>query len=150
MKLHGRNVMVTLGLLLVLFLVVLVEIIIFISGPNLRYEDKVASQEAVIKETYKDVKDLQRHVFTYIMYIGEDDQKVYWFNENGEVLTSHAKTELQMEEAARIAKETYGMEHASIQLGYGYDNPVYILDGEKAEVYLDFATLKEVWNRQKG
>lgn len=150
MKFNGKSLTLTISLLFVLFLVIFVEISLFISGPSLRYDDKVSRQKASIQETYENIETIQRHVFSYIIYSGNDQETRYWFNENGELLTKRAMTSLHEDQALAKVKESYGIDDASVSYGYGYDAPVYVIENEQMEVLLDVDSLKQVFYRKKG
>lgn len=150
MKLHGKNLLITIGLLLVLGCVLLVEICLFISGPNLRYASKIDEQKEVITSKVEDITNIERHVFSYVVYSGEDASQVYWFNENGELMTKRSKSEASFENALARAKESYALSDPVITYGYGYKNPVYVIEDASAEIYLDIDTMEEVFYRKKG
>lgn len=141
---------VTIGLLLALMLVIFIEISLFISGPSIRYEDKITKQIETITSNYENLEDMDRHVFQYIIYSAHDEQSYYWFNENGEMLTRRDRTEIDMEKAKQIALTQYQIEASSIRIGYGYKNPVYVIENESMELYLDLDTLAQVFVRRKG
>lgn len=140
----------TFVLILVLLLVIFSEIVIYISGPAIHYEEKIAAQEEVILKEYEGIKRLSRHVFAYIIYSGQDDNTYYWFNEQGALLTWRSLADLDMETARKTAVDAYGMKEETLRLGYGYENPVYIIEDVQTEVYLDIDTMKQVFIRKKG
>lgn len=144
------KVAATVGLLIILLIVILIEIVLFISGPVLRYTDKVDKQIKTIQTSYEQVEEINRHVFNYIIYSAHDDQSYYWFNENGELLTSRAMAEVRLDEVKQLAVSDYQLEDATVKIGYGYENPVYIIENEQMEVYLDFDSMKQVFIRKKG
>ena len=72
MKINGKSLAVSIGLLAVLLIVLLVESSIFISGPSRKYEEKIDEQMSAIRDTYKEIKNLHRDAFYYITYVGED------------------------------------------------------------------------------
>lgn len=150
MKLHGKNLLITIGLLLVLCLVLLVEICLFISGPNLRYASKIDEQKEVITSKVEGITNIQRHVFSYVVYSGEDTDEIYWFNENGELMTKRSKSEVSFENALAKAGESYTLSEPKITYGFGYKNPVYVIEDASAEIYLDIDSMEEVFYRKKG
>lgn len=145
MKFNGKSVAITTGLCLILGLVLLIEIALFISGPTRKYEAGVQRQIDAIQSKYQEVSDIERHVFQYIVYVGVDEEHVVWFNENAEAIVSKELSSLQKEAALREAQKNYGVENASVSLGYGYNNPVYVIQAEQCEILLDYDTLKEVY-----
>ncbi len=56
MKINGKSLAVSIGLLAVLLIVLLVESSIFISGPSRKYEEKIDEQMSAIRDTYKEIK----------------------------------------------------------------------------------------------
>ena len=63
MKINGKSLAVSIGLLAVLLIVLLVESSIFISGPSRKYEEKIDEQMSAIRDTYKEIKNLRRDAF---------------------------------------------------------------------------------------
>ena len=51
MKINGKSLAVSIGLLAVLLIVLLVESSIFISGPSRKYEEKIDEQMSAIRDT---------------------------------------------------------------------------------------------------
>lgn len=150
MKINWKSISITGVLLIVLCLVVLIEISLFISGPARKYEHDVEKQMQTIQTKYQDIQQLQRHVFYYTTYVGQDDKTVVWFNELGKVIVSRKKSTLDLAAAKQKAEEVYGIVNASVTLGYGYDNPVYVIVGKEGSVLLDYDTLKEVYFLKEG
>lgn len=150
MKINWKSIGITMGLLIVLCGVVLVEISLFISGPARRHEDVIATQMERIKDKYKNIQDLERHVFKYTTYVGEDVKKLVWFNEKGTAIVSKKKSSLEMEKARNIAKERYHAQDIVVSIGYGYDNPVYIITCDQGSILLDYDTMKEVYFLKEG
>lgn len=150
MKINWKSLGITLALLLVLSVVVMSEIGMFISGPARKYEGDVAEQEARIKKKYTQIKELDRHVFYYTTYVGEDDDTVVWFNEVGKVIVTRKKKTLRTDEVKQKAAQTYHAKNIKVSLGYGYDNPVYVIECDMGSILLDYDTLKEVYFLQEG
>lgn len=134
---------------MILCIILLIAHSLFISGPKYHYEHKIKEEEKVIKANYgKDLK-LSRHVFQYITYIADGDDEFLWFNQKGSLITKRAKNTLQYDQVKQILKQ-YGINEEMIALGYGYDNPVYVISNHDVELLLDYDTLKEVYYLKKG
>ena len=88
-------------------------------------------------------------MFHYIVYIGEDDDTIVWFNEEAEPIVSKEKSTLQMERAKQEARDLYGWESMEVSLGYGYNNPVYVVEADNCELLLDYDTFKTVYYLDK-
>lgn len=141
---------VTIGLLLILFCIIVIEIVLFVSGPAICYDEKIAAQKDVIMKEYEDIEELDRYVFAYIIYGGQDKENYYWFNENGELLTWRALSKLNTKKAQQEARRLHGMENSEVSIGYGYENPVYVVENDAYELYLDIDTYETVYLRKKG
>lgn len=151
MKLNGKSISITIGLLFVLWVVGIVEISIFISGPSHKYEDDIAAQIAMVKKDSPAIGDVQRHVFQYVTYVGKADTTYVWYNEEGKLILSREASTYQ--EAAVLAKaaEKHTLSSPQITLGYGYDNPVYVITTARNETMLyDYDTLEEVYYFKLG
>lgn len=145
-----KNITLTVGLLVILAIVLFIEVCLFISGPALRYEDKIAEQEASITSQYPDLQNLERHVFAYVMYSGHNDTMYYWFNEKGELIEERDMSELDIDQATQKVNELYALNDISVAVGYGYENPVYLIQNDEVEVYLDIDSLETIFYRKKG
>lgn len=115
--------------------------------PARAYEVKLAQEEEAIISQHDAVGNLQRHVFRYVTYSGEDRQNYYWFNTEGQVITTRAKG-TRDDDAARAAAQALGMDAESVTLGYGYENPVYVLQSGDTTLLLDYDTLELVDERE--
>lgn len=144
-----RQFAVTLGLLCILLAVIWIELSLFISGPAIHYDDKITAQREKILQEHRELKDLDRHVFAYVIYSGADDKNYYWFNENGDLLTWRSLSQIDYEKALSVAKQSYAMEDCSITLGYGYDKPIYRIENASFELYLDIDSNKQIFFRKK-
>ena len=136
--------------LLWFILIVLIMVLwaLFISGPNRIHDQQERIVEQNIKKEVKDVQGLTKHIFDYKTYQGYTDSTLYWFNAKGEVITKRKIEELDYEKATNIAKEDYGITKSSIYLGYGYDNPCYVIEGKGKMVLIDFDTYAKVFERE--
>ncbi len=140
----------TLALAAVLIFVIFLQIVLFVSGPAIHYDTKIAAQEKMILDEYKDIKQLYRHVFAYVIYSGQDDTTYYWFNEQGDLLMSRALDTLDYEGARKKVVKEYAMQDETVRLGYGYERAVYMIEDAQMEIYLDIDTLEPVFIRRKG
>ncbi len=150
MKINGKSIALSVGLCVVLLIVLLAEFSIFSSGPSRKFEEEVRNQMTAIQETYREIENLHRDAFYYITYIGEDSENYVWFNEKGQAIISKEKSSLQMNQVKDIAAQDYNMEDAEITLGYGYDNPVYVITDGVTEIRLDYDELHEVYYLLEG
>ena len=113
-----RRLFLTIELLFILILIIWIEICLFISGPNLRYEDKIATQIMTIRANHQNIQEINRHVFSYVIYSGHDEEQYYWFNERGEVLTTRKMDEVDITKADYEAKNTYKLADYELKIGY--------------------------------
>lgn len=108
MKINGKSLAISIGLLAVLAIVLLVESSIFISGPSRKYEEKINEQMSAIRDTYKEIKNLRRDAFYYITYVGEDADNYVWFNDKGKAIVSRKKDTEQTEKVRQEVQKRYG------------------------------------------
>lgn len=145
MKFNGKSFAKTCFLLLVLLIVLLVEVSLFISGPNRKYEKKIADQIAVIEAKNSDLEGIERHVFQYITYSGKGKGSYFWYNEEGNVIVERKLNTYKANEVEAKVKKNYQVNDIKITLGYGYDNPVYVVKTDVGEILFDYDTLEEVF-----
>lgn len=150
MKFNGKSLALSALLLIVLCCVVFIEISIFISGPSQRYADTIKKQEQVIKSNYSEIKQLRRDAFYYITYVGEDATAYVWFNEKGEAIQKREKATLKIEEVKAKIEKDYQGKDIRLELGYGYKNPVYVVQCNQGMILLDYDTLSEIYYLKDG
>ncbi len=144
-----RNIVVTSLLLLILAGVLIVEISVFITGPNQKYEKDIAAVKVKIAQDYKNIEAVERHAFHYVTYSGHSSNYDYWFDQDGKLLMKRSIKKDRREEAMQKAIDTYQLKEAKVTLGYGYKNAVYIVTGKHQTVYYDFDSLKQVYYREE-
>ncbi|MBQ0064702.1 MAG: hypothetical protein KBT48_02985 [Firmicutes bacterium] len=144
-----RSLNLTLVLTIVLVASVLVFWALFISGPNRVQEAKLRQAEAMIKEKVESIEGIQENNFRYTTYQGYTDSKLYWFDSNCDVIVTKDIGRLDYETAKRVSEETYGIACESIELAYGYNNPVYEIHGANKYLLLDFDTFERIYERDE-
>lgn len=105
---------------------------------------------AAIQGTYKEIKNLHRDAFYYITYVGEDADNYVWFNDAGKAIVSRKKDTIQMDNVKQEVEKRYGAKDVQVALGYGYDNPVYVVNCSVGQILLDYDNLHEVYYLKKG
>ena len=145
-----KSIGITLGLLLLTCFIFYLGVAVFISGPKFKYEADILEQEKMIQKEFKDIKDLHRHVFQYTTYVGKEENRWIWFNEKGIAITSREDDTVRFDEVKRSVEDKYNTKVNDVQLGYGYNNPVYVVYCELGEVLLDYETLEEVYIIRTG
>ena len=145
-----KSIGITLGLLLLTCFIFYLGVAVFISGPKFKYEADSLEQEKMIQKEFKDIKNLHRHIFQYTTYVGKEENRWIWFNEKGVAITSREDDTVRFDEAKRSVEDKYNTRVNDVQLGYGYNNPVYVVYCELGEVLLDYETLEEVYIIRTG
>lgn len=143
---YGKRFTILLAVLFVFLFLVLWSL--FISGPNRIYEEQTQNTIAKIEKKVENIQGLMAHQFDYLTYQGYTEDTLYWFDAKGEEITTRAMETLDYEKARKTAADTYGIEVDSVQLGYGYDNPVYQIEGSGKLLLLDYDTLVRVYERE--
>lgn len=142
---YGKRM--TFGLVCVLILIVLLLWAEFVSGPSRVHEAVLASRIANIQKQNENIKGISEHIFDYVTYQGYDSENLYWYNAKSELITSRDISTLNYAKAKRIAKKQFGIKCDSIQLGYGYNNPVYEIRGSNKVLLLDYDSFICVYER---
>lgn len=145
-----KSIGITLGLLLLTCFIFYLGVAVFISGPKFKYEADILEQEKMIQKEFKDIKNLHRHIFQHTTYVGKEENRWIWFNEKGVAITSREDDTVRFDEAKRSVEDKYNTRVNDVQLGYGYNNPVYVVYCELGEVLLDYETLEEVYIIRTG
>ncbi|MDO4465623.1 MAG: hypothetical protein Q4C49_01280 [Bacillota bacterium] len=142
-----RSLNLTIVLAVVLIVSVLVLWALFISGPNRVEEEKLRQAQTMIKEKVEAIEGVEQNSFRYITYQGYTDSKLYWFDANCDVIVTKDISKLDYDTAKRVAEETYGVICDTISLAYGYNNPVYEIEGSGKYLLLDFDTFERIYER---
>lgn len=143
---YGKKL--TWGLWIVFLLLLAILWSLFISGPSRVQEVRLEQRLETIKKETKGVQGLTMHRFDYTTYQGYTETTLYWFNENCDVITTREIETLDYEQAKKVALETYGVEARTIELGYGYDNPVYEIRSKDTMILLDYDSYERVYQRE--
>lgn len=147
---HQRNwsqAALSVVLFLVLLLVIALLWTLNVSGPARAYEQKLNDQIAQIRRAHTAVDNIERNVFRYITYVGEDTSSYYWFNEEGQVITTRAKN-TRDDAAAMQAVSRLGYAPLEVSLGYGYENPAYVVRCDDRLVLLDYDSKEMIYERE--
>ena len=143
---YGTRFTVLLGILfLVLFSVLWA---LFISGPNRIREENQERMIAKIEKTVPEIQGLTLHQFDYLTAQGYNETTLYWFDAKGDEITTRDISTLDYQKARTIASDDYQIEVESVELGYGYDNPVYVVQGSKRMLLLDYDSFVRVYERE--
>lgn len=73
-----------------------------------------------------------------------------WFNDAGKAIVSRKKDTIQMDNVKQEVEKRYGAKDVQVALGYGYDNPVYVVNCSVGQILLDYDNLHEVYYLKKG
>lgn len=132
---------------IILILLVMVLWSLFISGPNRIHEEQERILREKIEKKVDNIQGVSKHLFDYKTYQGYTDSTLYWFDAKGNVITTRKIKELDYDKASEVAKEDYGISTASIYLGYGYDNPCYVIEGKNKMILIDFDNYAKIFER---
>lgn len=137
----------TAALFAVLFLMIICLWALFISGPSRLYDEQVAQVQARIEEQVPHVEGLTENKFDFVTWQGYTDQKLYWFDAQGGIITERDLSTLNYEAAREKARSSYDMDPETVTLAYGYSAPVYQLQSGEQILMLDYDTLDWVYER---
>lgn len=145
---HLASWMVTLLLWIAVFVLAGSLWALFISGPSRIYEQQQSQVLQTIRDNVPDVQGLQRTVFDYVTWQGYTPDTLYWFDGNGDIITTRDMETLDYEKARAKALEEYGIEADTIQTAYGYTAPVYEIRGSGRLLLLDYDSLEWIYERE--
>lgn len=145
---HLASWMVTLLLWIAVFVLAGSLWALFISGPSRIYEQQQTQVLQTIRNNVPDVQGLQRTVFDYVTWQGYTPETLYWFDGNGDIITTRDMETLDYEKAKQTALEEYGIEADTIQTAYGYTAPVYEIRGSGRLLLLDYDSLEWIYERE--
>lgn len=148
MKQRKYNIRFTVLLWIIFIFIIMVLWSLFISGPSRLYEVTLEQRLSTIESENTGITGLTVHRFDYTTYQGYTETMLYWFDENCEVITTRDIGTLDYDKAKETALNDYGIECETIVLGYGYDNPVYEIQGNDMMILLDYDTLERVYQRE--
>lgn len=151
-KWNWKSIILVVFLLLVLIVVIYSLIGISVTGPYYLGQKDRNEVISKIEKSEKDVKSITRHSFEFITYTCETDDEYIIYNENGEKILTRDKKDLQLEEVEKIINKDYpALANQKIQLSYGYENAVYLIEDDNyTMLMLDFDELKEVFYMKEG
>lgn len=149
MKLNGKSILITTILMLVFAAVFFICVAMFFSGPSRAFEKNVDDKISKITSEYKNVENLERKTFYYVTYIGENNDMYLFFNDLGELIDSREKKTKDIEKVKALVLEKYQIETDDISLGYGYNNPTYVIKYASGTITLDYDNLKEIYHEKR-
>ena len=82
-------------MVLLLLILIVVNYALNISGPAIKAEAEEKQMILKIQEEYPQCEDFYRHSFRYVTYSAADAEKIYWFNQFGELIQSKTKASAQ-------------------------------------------------------
>ena len=138
-----KKIGITSLLCLLIILLCYINIGLNISGPaNYEaYKDEMILKE--VKKRFPTINDLYRHSFKYVTYSTYNNDKAYLFDNDGKLVVEKEFNIEMLDEIKQIVLNNYGIENAEVNLGFGYDNVVFVVEEEDIIVLFDYDT-KEV------
>lgn len=135
----------------VLWIVLIGSILIlwslFVSGPSRVHEASQEEAIQVIEKKHPKIQGITTHLFDYKTYQGYTNNRLYWFDVNGKQITSRKMETLDYKQARKVARQNYGIKAKSIVLGYGYNNPCYVIQSDVSLILIDYDTFERVYQR---
>lgn len=150
MKINKKTLLITICMILLAIVVFYLNVAVFVSGPASKYDSKIAKEEQSIRAQYKDITIINRHVFQYVVYIGEDEDHYVWFNNKSKAIDQRTKDTYREEEVKSLVASTYEASDIHVKLGFGYKKPCYVVNCDQGMILLDYDSLKEVYYLKKG
>lgn len=140
-----KKIGITSLLCFIIILLFYVNIGLNISGPaNYEsYKDEVILKQ--VKKRFPLINDLYRHSFKYVTYSAYNEDKAYLFDNEGKLVVEKEFKIEMFDEIKQIVLNNYGIENAEVNLGFGYDNIVFVVEDEDVIVLFDYDTKEVVY-----
>ena len=144
-----KKIGITLGLFIIILFLVFVNIGLHISGPARLEEvkDKIVLEN--VKKRFPLVHSLYQHNFKYVTYSAISNGYAYVFDYEGYLIMKKEFNDSMFDEIKDIVKREYGLENVEVNIGFGYDNMVFVVEEKNIMIYFDYDT-KEVVYYLKG
>lgn len=104
-------------------------------------------------EKENDLNNLElesRYALDQVFYSASDDEKLYFFLEDGSLIITSDKVKLDYEKVQEVADDKYATLNNKIRLAVYENAPVYVIVNKDYDVFLDFDNLEEVFKYRKG
>lgn len=115
-----------------------------ISGPANQNKIAVEQVHEKINRRFPQLKEINRHSFKYITYSAVLKDKAYFFDYEGVLIVEKPYDESQIKRVKELAASK-GFEDVEVTLGYGYTNPVFVVEKDNQFLYVDYDTLEIVF-----
>lgn len=115
--------------------------------------DREDNETLEIFETNNNLSDLKlesRYTFKDIYYSATDEQYVYFFLTNGNLVLKTDKDKLDYNKALNIANTMFNDLDNKIHLSIYEKEPVYVIVNDVYDVFIDFDSYEEVFRFRKG
>lgn len=140
---------ITISMIIMILFLIFVNIGLNISGPA-RYEEY--KNQVVLEKVQKRfplISSLYRHNFKYVTYGAISQGNAYVFDYEGILIMEKPFDESMITEIQELVYTNYGIQDAKVNIGFGYDNMVFVVEEEDRMIYYDYDT-KEVVYYLKG
>ena len=144
-----KKITITIGLLFMILFLIFVNIGLNISGPARLEEIKVQEILERVNSRFPLVHSLYQHNFRYTTYSAIVKNEAFVFDYEGVLIMRKDFDESMIEEIKSIVKEDYGIEEVDVQIGFGYNNMVFVVEKDDQIICFDYDT-KEVVYYMKG
>ena len=150
-KINVKGIAKTVFLIFLLLFVVYTFIGILISGPVLKKESEEKAVIAKITNENKGIENIEKNIFEYVTYTGEDNKRFVIFDEKGNRLAIRYKKDAKFDKVKQMIENEYpGLKDVDIKVGYGKNQPVYIIEKGYEKLIINFDSLRVVFYMKEG
>lgn len=152
MKVSLKSVLLTFLILVIIGILIFFNYFYFKLSPVMLYED----EDKEILEIFKERNNLDnlelesRYALENIYYSAVDDNFVYIFINNGNLIFKINKEELNYDQALKSAEIILGDAENKISLAVYKEKPIYVIINKDYDVFIDFYNYNEVFRYRKG
>lgn len=150
-KINVKGIAKTVFLIFLLLFVVYTFIGILISGPMLKKESEEKAVIAKITNENKGIENIEKNIFEYVTYTGEDNKCFVIFDEKGNRLAIRYKKDAKFDEVKQMIENEYpGLKDVDIKVGYGKNQPAYIIEKGYEKLIINYDSLRVVFYMKEG
>lgn len=144
-----KKIGITFGLFLIILFLIFVNIGLNISGPARSEQVKDQAILLQVQKRFPLISSIYEHNFKYTTYSAIVGNTAYVFDYEGILIVQKEFDESMIQEIQNIVEKDYGIKDADVQIGFGYDNVVFVVETNDQMIYFDYDT-KEVIYYMKG
>lgn len=152
MKVKFKSSLLTFLILVIIGILLFFNYYYFKLAPTMLYdsEDQEILELFEVNNNLYDLKLESRYAFNDVYYSAVDEEYIYFFLTNGNLVLSEDKSKLNYDKVLNIADTMFNGLDNNIYLSIYKKQPVYVIVNEDYDIFIDFDSYEEVFRFRKG